>query len=358
MKILMPERHILVLITMSMVLATPVQSRAAELNTAPPSANQKDATSQQALALLIDKEKGVAPATPVAAPAVATTSWDPVKPGANDVFGVWRSVKPGAGKEAVKFKKVVVGDKDHIWALSDSNNIYKLTKNGWEARAKGLDVGVGSDGTAVGVNQDGSVYLFIPASKTQKSSWQLMPGAKLTSIAVGDKNEMWGTYKDTNATYLYHYTNGAWSKVKDQAGQDVTSFTQIALSGNTVFALKADGSVVKYGMDAVSPELINQVVADIQQKQQIVVQAWQDKKTGIKKGLKKQQKKLAAQRKKRLAKSAKKKNATVSRTPAQRRVIRTAGQAKKTGKKKSHKKAKSVSTVTVDSTSDEEAATR
>ncbi|QQR48992.1 hypothetical protein IPF37_05550 [bacterium] len=156
MKILMPDRHILVLITMSMVLAIPVRGRA----------TQNDATSQL---------------TP------PTTSWAPVKPGANDAFGIWRSVKPGAGKEAIKFKKVVVGDKDHIWALSDSNNIYKLTKNGWVARAKGLDVGVGSDGTAVGVNQDGSVYLFIPATKTQKESWQLMPGAKLTSIAVGDK---------------------------------------------------------------------------------------------------------------------------------------------------------------------------
>ncbi|QQR48993.1 hypothetical protein IPF37_05555 [bacterium] len=168
---------------------------------------------------------------------------------------------------------------------------------------------------------------------------------------------MWGTYKDTNATHLYHYTNGAWSKVKDQAGQDVTSFTQIALSGNTIFALKADGSVVKYGMGDVSPELINQVVADIQQ-QQVEAQALQDKKTDIKKGLKKKHKKLAAQKKKRSAKSAKKKNAAAPRTPAQRRVIRTAGKAQKAGKKKSHKKAKAVSVDTVDSTDDAEAATR
>ncbi|MBY0354005.1 hypothetical protein K2W90_06605, partial [Candidatus Babeliales bacterium] len=316
---------------MSIVLSLSPRSDAAPLDTAPPPATAQDAAAQQQVAALVDKEKGVSPATPVVVTAAPAKPWVPAQPGEQDTFGKWVSVKPGVGKDALKFKKVAVGDKDNIWALADNNNIYKLAKDGWAARAKGLDIGVGSDGTAVGINEENGVYLYVPATKNKKASWKQMPGIKLTSIAVGNKDEMWGTFKDGDKIYLYHYEKGAWNRVKDQKGQDVTSFVQVSQSGKSIFALNADGGVVKYGMENVTPDLVKKVEAQVKKDAKKKETAWQATKAEIKKSQGKQQKHLASKRAKRLAKQQAKagKTTTASSTPAQRKKIRTSNKSTK-----------------------------
>jgi hypothetical protein len=79
-----------------------------------------------------------------------------------------------------------------------------------------------------------------------------MPGVKLTSVAVGNKDHIWGTFRKDPKTYeVWTYVKGKWESVKNKAGKLAIGFNKIGVNAaGTVFATNYNGEDIYHNGEA------------------------------------------------------------------------------------------------------------
>jgi hypothetical protein len=162
---------------------------------------------------------------------------------------VFVELPKGAGNENVKIKSISRGNKDNLWAVGQDANLYKYKfGTGWVLIYKGNmeRVAVGLDGTVVVINSVNNVYT------QEKEKWVEMPGVKLTHVAVGNKDHIWGTFRKDPKTYeVWTYVKGKWESVKNKAGKLVIGFNKIGVNAaGTVFATNYNGEDIYHNGEA------------------------------------------------------------------------------------------------------------
>jgi hypothetical protein len=112
----------------------------------------------------------------------------------------------------LKFKWVS-GSSDQLWAISDSNELYRSSgdiKN-WErveTRFKFKDVSIGQDGYMIALSDSGEPYEWIQ-NKFQKMNTP----HKFIQITVGNQDNVWALERDN---HIWRYTQGGWNTVTAQ----------------------------------------------------------------------------------------------------------------------------------------------
>ena len=158
-------------------------------------------------------------------------------------------------KSDVKFKKISVGDVDEVWAVSNDDNVYQLTSDGWEKRIEGIDVGVAEDDTVIVVKKDNSVV-----SRDEEEDFEPIKDVKLTSVAVGGNDAIWGIHKEGDKIVVYHFDNGKWEKAKNAKGEDIKSIVHFSVNAEeVVYAVDDKGNVFCRDLDRL--ELLKKMAA-------------------------------------------------------------------------------------------------
>lgn len=158
-------------------------------------------------------------------------------------------------KSDVKFKKISVGDVDEVWAVSNDDNVYQLTSDGWEKRIEGIDVGVAEDDTVIVVKKDNSVV-----SRDEEEDFEPIKDVKLTSVAVGGNDAIWGIHKEGDKPVVYHFDNGKWEKVKNAKGEDIANIVHFSVNAEeVVYAVDDKGNVYCRDLDRL--ELLKKMAA-------------------------------------------------------------------------------------------------
>lgn len=141
-------------------------------------------------------------------------------------------IKNGPGNQDLVIDILAVGDRKNIWAVDLSNgNLLKYAGNRWEIIEEGgvANVSVGFDGTVVSLNDTGEAYRYLGKDAQGEHKWDDLPGPKLTTIAVGDKDSISGIGENGE---LYTFKKGRW--MLQGAGKNQPSKGFMALSMNAV----------------------------------------------------------------------------------------------------------------------------
>jgi hypothetical protein len=161
----------------------------------------------------------------------------------------WQAIPGGADNEDVTFDMISVGNVNNIWAVNlASNSVYQLMTNGWQKRADGVCsyVTAGFDGTVVAINTVNDVFKF----NTTNQGWDRLLGTKLTQVAVGNSNFIYGI---DNQNQLWQFTNNVWSQVKGADGNNATGLSEISMNAaGTVFAIDIADNIYLNGEEGLA----------------------------------------------------------------------------------------------------------
>jgi hypothetical protein len=117
------------------------------------------------------------------------------------------------------------------------NSAWEDVTNSWQQNRGHLTrVSVGNEGAVWGVNGNGEIWNFRPAT----SDWRLVPG-QLASISVGGDGEVWGVNRYGN---IYRYRGTAlntWQAINGKMARCSVG------SAQTVWALGTAGDLYRYG---------------------------------------------------------------------------------------------------------------
>lgn len=157
--------------------------------------------------------------------------------------GSWQRINT----HGLKFSKVAVGNHNDIWFITESNEIYQFDQKHLTQKGVGIDVAVGKDGTVVGINAKDEVYQF--DRKTQ--SWNRIPDIALSTIAVGSKDNMWGTFKNEQGIWEpYQFSGTRWRRVKDNQDDPYKGIVKFSVNGDgSVYALTIHDTLLRYYME-------------------------------------------------------------------------------------------------------------
>lgn len=168
----------------------------------------------------------------------------------------FQEIPGGVGNENLLFDKIAIGNVNNIWAVNqESKNIYRLGEKGWELRAAdaGVFVAAGFDGTVMGIADNGDVFKYDQAN----NGWIAYPGVKMSSIAVGSYDYIYGIYKNERLYELWQLMNNSWRRIKlAEKGID-----EIAVNAaGTLFAIDYAGNIYNkgnLGLAVTSPSATN-----------------------------------------------------------------------------------------------------
>lgn len=238
-------------------------------------------------------------------------AWKPVARGAGAApLGSWTKVPVGTKNKTLKIAEVSVGNTNHVWAVGEDKKIYRLGAKGWIAESAGIAVGVGHDGTVIGINESNDVFKRIKAGK-----WEQIPNLKLSHISVGSDKIMWGIFKNNDTYEVYKLAATTWEPVQDPQTKEPQQFVQLSVNAQgTVLALDKNNKPFKCTVEQVAQSNLTRAL-----KQQKNVK--QSKKA--KKSKKRPKRKKKKAKKKKTSKKAKTKKKT-----------KKAPKKKKKGKKK------------------------
>ncbi len=144
---------------------------------------------------------------------------------------------------APKIDSISVGNKNNIWAVNETENIvYQYSLQGWVACSQKnsvIAVAAGVDGTVIILNPAGNVY------KYENGKWTALPGAQLQTIAVGDKDNIWGIGINNQ---LWQYVNGKWTEIKGVDNKPTSGFDDVAINAKgVVYCLDTAGLMYHKG---------------------------------------------------------------------------------------------------------------
>lgn len=155
----------------------------------------------------------------------------------------WSPIAPGKGNESLDFEFISAGNKDCIWAVdTEDKDIYELTKDGWVVRADGIGayVACGVDGTVVALNAKGEAFRY------NSGKWFEMSGVLLERVAVGDKDNIFGSTDKDNA--LWQWKADKWEPVLGKDGKPASGLDEIAVNAaGTFFGADEDGDIYHRG---------------------------------------------------------------------------------------------------------------
>jgi hypothetical protein len=128
----------------------------------------------------------------------------------------------GAGNENLVLSQISVGNNEDIWAVDEDNDtIYEYGKDGWEKRDRGNYVAAGVDGTVMALNVNNELFEY------KDGGWVFVPDVKFSSITVGSKDHVYGTFEGQLWT---RDADGKWIQLKDKDDKPVDNIDEISVN--------------------------------------------------------------------------------------------------------------------------------